>query len=225
MEYTFVWAVNGKSNWNNNEVKYSIASVKKFHPDADIIIIGEKPDFYDGKFIQHKDIDASPYINKWKKIIRLCKTEEIPDQFVVMDDDFFLLAPLERKHYGIKETYHQKVNTTPGITHWTSALKNTKRYIDEDTRNYCVHCPLWIDKKSFLEMVDKYDWDTPPGLVMRQLYLSYTNGSIFEIEELERDVKTRNLKDIDNFQYFFSTSDDLVSYGFHQKLIHMYGNV
>lgn len=223
--YTFIWAINGKSLWANNEVRYSIKSVEKYHPGANIIIIGEKPDFYTGKFIQHTDVDSSPYINKWKKIIRLCQLDETPDQFVVMDDDFFLLAPLAKKHFSDSNTFHDKVNNITIHSHWLSALRNTKLLVPENQKNYCTHSPFWIDKKSFLEFITKYDWDIPPGLVLRQLYISYLNGSIFEIEELKHDIKIKTPGEIRNCDYFFSTYDDLVQSGFHHTLKHLYGSI
>ena len=218
----FVWMSSGKSIWENNEIRYSIRSVLKYHPDAEIIILGEKPIWYTGKFIQHTDVSELPYINKWKKTIRACESKLISNEFVSMDDDFFLMAPLERKHYANNNTIKHKEKTSINHTKmWTDVIKQTSSMCATTDPNFYVHTPLWIEKKSFMNVVNKYKgiWDKKPSLGLRQIYcVEVMKSNMFELEKLLIDVKIVWLSQLSRCDKFFSTHDNLKLYGFAEKL-------
>lgn len=224
-QFHFVWLVNGKSNWQNNEIRYSLRSVEKFHPEAFISVVGVCPNFYTGHFVSHIDKSSNPYVNQWRKLLACCLNSEISDPFIYMDDDFFLLSKLQyMTHYAGQGTIAGKVKrNTNGAAHWISVCKNTAKNLPNDAGNYCTHTPLWIDKKSFIETTKKYNFEEGKSLVPRQIYIHEAiQTGLFDLCKLDRDVKIAYPFKIASCDKFFSTYDTLVSNGFPAKIAELY---
>lgn len=218
---SFVWMINNNSAWNNEEIRYSIRSVEQFHPNNPIVVLGTKPVYYTGPFIEHIETTKIGYYNKWEKILLACQQPDdvISNPFVQMDDDIYLLQPLQFVHYSVKGNYF-----LPDVvkTHWHKAKIDTHGVINHPCTNYCIHSPLMIEKQSFLEMSDKYDWRSKL-LIARQLYCLYAQeNNIFETKEMPDDCKVEWARPFAPEELFFSTYDKLDEGGFNQVLIHRY---
>ena len=77
----------------NEELRYSLRSISKNLPTSRVWVVGYKPDWYTGDFISVPDTSS-----KFKNIHNLIKTvaydDRISDDFVMMNDDFFVLEPM-----------------------------------------------------------------------------------------------------------------------------------
>ena len=84
------------------EMRYSLRSVAKHHPNATVYVVGEPYDWMQGvNVLPYKDT----YNNKIKNVTAKIKhaTEQLPDgNYVYMNDDFILLKP------WIHATYYDK---------------------------------------------------------------------------------------------------------------------
>ena len=78
----------------NEELRYSIRSVMNSFPDAKIWVSGGKPDWYIGNYISI-DQNGSKYANAIANINAICDSKEISDDFVLMNDDFFILKKID----------------------------------------------------------------------------------------------------------------------------------
>lgn len=219
---SFVWMVNGSSAWNNEEIRYSIRSAKKYHPNNPVTVLGTKPSYYTGHFIEHIEITKIGYYNKWEKILLACEQPDsiISNPFVQMDDDIYLLQALQLAHYSVKGNYF-----LPEIvkTHWHQAKIDTHSVIKElPCSNFCIHAPLLIEKQSFLKMSNDYDWKSKM-LIARQLYCLYAQqNNIFPILEQPDDCKLEWARPFGTNELFFSTYDKLDEGGFDQILQYRY---
>jgi len=141
----------------NEELRYSIRSVIKHFPDAKIWVLGNKPDWYTGNFVPIRNIGE-----KFTNIANCCyeaaRHPEISDPFVWMNDDFFIMKPLEsilplhrgslkeradRYAQGISTSYYNK------LLHATYSQLVSRGI--EDPLDYDVHMPLVMDKEGTLE--------------------------------------------------------------------------
>lgn len=200
----FCYVLGSGSRWQDNEIRYSIRSVLKFHPDAIIHIFGEKPRWYDGL---HTYVpDATPYaqLNQWKKLEAACRVYE---EFVYMDDDFFLLEPFEPKHYKWGTLHEYQAGVDPRSA-WGQVVVNTYKAMP-DAERHLLHVPLPIISENFLKIGALYPQRyEPPSLVPRQIYCHHETA--FEVAEI-RDCKINRTLDLERIEGrpFFSTGDNV----------------
>lgn len=186
----FVWTLKESPN---DEVRYSIRSVLKFHPDAEVFIIGDVPDWYSGEFHRMKP-SGNRYADKWQKMLIAM---DWFDEFIQMDDDFFLREPFKVAHY-----YHGKIidkarHCKRRITRREELIYNTYELFP-DANNYMLHIPLPVCSKAF-KPIDRF-------VSFRQYYCSLES----KYERIEhKDVKIRAKTEGVPDAPFFSTGDKI----------------
>ncbi len=195
---------------DNEELRYSIRSVVANLKHNKIWIVGYKPDWYTGDFISVEDTSS-----KFNNIINCLKvvidSEDVSENFIFMNDDFFLLKQLDsipvlhggllfdkvEKYMSIisnsyarllQRTYHELVNS--GIS---------------DPLDYDIHVPMPMTKSGLRLAITK-------AYFPRSAY-----GNIMSIGgELTRDVKayqkgsylSSNSYDFENGSLPFISSED-----------------
>lgn len=144
----------------NEELRYSIRSVVKYASHNKIWLIGNKPDWYYGNFVEVPD-KSTKFQN-----IKAC-TAAIPliggisDNFVLMNDDFFLL-----NHVGQMPVYHggslaDKIDKyiELGARKYATLLSRTyKDLIRQGIKaplDYDIHLPMPMNKEKLKESIDK----------------------------------------------------------------------
>lgn len=188
--------------------------MEQFFPqNTGIIIIGERPSWYTGLHFYVPDASECPYVNQWNKLYYACNLKEVSPIFIYFDDDFYLNEPFELRHYfngGFirKFNHHRHMSGT-----WAACIRNTYHALPESP-DHCLHVPLPIRKRRFLEVADMY-WTLcgqPPSIVPRQAYCIHETA----FPKLEiRDVKKTDLESVmTSVDPFFSTyeamEDDLL---------------
>ena len=148
----------------NEELRYSIRSLVKNLPDVKVWIIGDAPSWYTGnliKTIAHRD----KYVTVRRNLTVLCETDEIGEDFVLMNDDFFVMQPMDRVavwHRGLlRDSCNRRKQIEP-YSMYTKFLFTTHKIIHslgiEDPLDYELHTPLPLTKQSLFKAVGK------PGL-------------------------------------------------------------
>jgi hypothetical protein len=88
MDYVYIC-----KDGDNEELRYSIRSVLKNAPEGNIWVVGGKPEWYSGNHIAieqtKKKID-----NARANLAAIVTTKEISNEFVLMNDDFFIVNPI-----------------------------------------------------------------------------------------------------------------------------------
>lgn len=190
----------------NEELRYSIRSVLKYFTDAKIWVVGGKPSWYSGNHIQVNDVG-----NKFQNINNCYKNiindNNISNDFILMNDDFFLLSNINNYKYydGLIE---DKINSHSAI-HGNSSYARTLRGCIQALKkqgihnplNYDVHTPMTLNKANLAKVVDL-------SLAPRSMY-----GNLFVNNGLEiKDVKIyKHSKDINLINDFISTEDNSFS--------------
>ena len=171
---------------NNEELRYSIRSVVESFPDSKIWVVGGKPIWYTGNYIEVTQ-NLSKYRNAIENLKALCNSEEISDRFVLMNDDFYIVKNIDsiKDYHGgpllEKINLYQKLNSNSNYTRKLAATyKKIKSLGIENPLDYELHVPMVMEKeklKQTLEHNYQFLW--------RSIY-----GNVFNVggEQME-DVK------------------------------------
>ncbi len=147
----------------NEELRYSIRSVLKNTKDAVIWVVGGKPNWYIGNYIKVIQ-DQNKYQNALNNLRTACLSDQIPENFILMNDDFYIIKQLDE----IK-TYHNglladKLTTYQDLDHhssYTARLFKTYRELQksriQDPLSYELHVPMPMEKSKLINVLgEKY---------------------------------------------------------------------
>jgi hypothetical protein len=195
---------------DNEELRYSIRSVRHNASYNNLWVVGGKPDWYYGNFVEVPDVG-----NKFQNIQECYKAitqiGAISNEFVLMNDDFFILKPV-----GIMPILHggpliekiERYNNNGASTKYTrillEAYKKMQKLRIKDPLDYDIHTPMVIEKNKIKDFIDL-------SLAPRSMY-----GNMFNIGgENIQDVKIYSSKKMQFnsiFDYsnlaFLSTEDE-----------------
>jgi hypothetical protein len=196
----------------NEELRYSIRSVLKFFPDAEIWVIGGKPGWYVGNHIPVNQ-NSVKYNNVKNNIEKLLSDERIDDSFVYMNDDFYLTNMpdfSQSYHRGTIKTYleesaefFQKHLYRKLIAR---AHNKLKKFMSDEPLNYELHIPILISKSRLKNSYSRLE-------VWRSFYGNYYKIGGKEI--LDCKLYPNNISDginlnnfIDDHSPFLSSNDN-----------------
>ena len=200
------------------ELRYSLRSAEKFLDFDEVYIVGDRPEFLQGlNHIEFIEPGADRHRNSSNKIFKVADTLEISENFIFMNDDFFLLTEMR-----------PVPNYTISIDHWfktyyslswrqTRMLK-TMELLSRNIEVFEVHAPMILNKTNILKLVNKYQ--LPQGSMFRTLY---GNEYADETVKLPKDYKATDdlslQKMLKEEPPFFSTSDELVVTPLSKKIL------
>lgn len=190
----------------NEELRYSIRSVLHNFPEARIWVVGGKPDWYVGNFIEVEDM-GSKFVNIDRCYKEILFNDQISNSFILMNDDFFILkSDISYNYYDqllnekIK-SHCQLYGNSPYARALSGAEKELKKIGIDQPLNYDVHTPMAFEKDKLSMVVDL-------SLAPRSMY-----GNIFINNGINiQDVKIyKRQKNIDLNGSIISTEDNSFS--------------
>jgi hypothetical protein len=144
---------------DNEELRYSIRSIVKNLPHSKVWIVGYKPDWYTGDFIPVEDI-SSKFKNITNALRVVCDTEDISDDFILMNDDFFVLKPLDAMPNFVGGTLSEKINEYRNIdprSRYANILDDTNIYLVkkgiETPMDYDLHVPMIMNRNNLKSVI------------------------------------------------------------------------
>lgn len=174
-----VYVLGSGSNWNNNELRFSLRSIEKnLSGYRNIYVVGEDPGFT-------KDVILIPYPdeigphnadgNIIRKVIRACNEDNLSDDFVYMNDDEYFLRPLHTSeiypiHKGDMNTFADSYFER---NYWRSRLLRTREHLNMarlSALHFDHHAPMIFNKHRFPDIVDRFDYASDVGLTIKSLY-------------------------------------------------------
>lgn len=139
----------------NEELRYSIRSVVNNCNIDSLWVVGGRPDWYIGNYIEVTQ-KYSKYKNAFNNFKTICNTSDIPDEFVLMNDDFFITSPVNTITSYYNGTLEEKINayeTILGRSSYINRLKATQDKLIQmgfdNPLNYEIHVPMLMSKKLF----------------------------------------------------------------------------
>ena len=202
------------SKWQNNEIRFSLRSVEKNLRDVGrIFIIGECPRFLRNVIhIPAVDGFENKQMNAIFKIREACRTFDLSEEFVLMNDDFFFLKHTTRIQPHILGTLREAVrdhSTKAG--YYFQALRQTLDLLQaaghEDPLDYEAHVPMILEKQKFLEITDAVEW-AEVGYCFRSIY-----GNTYGLGGKKRkDTKVHRIEQLEELSNgdILSTADRVV---------------
>jgi hypothetical protein len=197
-----------RSNKVAKYLKASIRSVSKLYPDAEIIIIGDKPTWLRRCIhIPFKEKAFSKgYVNVWNKMMIVANKFYNP--FIWMNDDFILNKPfdwhdsqmcykdLEYRKSGVSEGnfYNTRINRT------FSLLEGLKL----GSECYDTHQPMVIDP-TVIKWMNYHFKMTDNAYLFKTLYGQVTKSAYKQYEYAH--CKINSMDDYISDMIYFSTSD------------------
>lgn len=199
---------------DNEELRYSLRSLKNL-PHEKVHIVGYKPSWVTN--VNHIDITqdkGGKNLNTTHNMLMAAKNEDVSDDFILMNDDFFIMKPLsELPHYNrgtIKELekYYEQFAST-----YYQGMVDTREYMEElglgdNLLSYELHIPMIFNKNNVIDMFSRYYQDAPPVSVLhkRSLYgnmYNYGGETIKDVKVYQRDGQ------FDKDGTFLSTEDSI----------------
>ena len=196
-----------KESEENNDLRYSLRSVAKFVKFDKIWIVGYKPSWVTNvEYIPVKQI-GNKWTNSIKNILAACNCDNISEDFVLMNDDFFAIKPIENLEESINVSLGLLKNSIKKHGHLNSRWGHAFMYlfellksmrIPEPYYDYESHIPLKINRKKYLEVMEyqkvKDFMRTPKVLHKRSLYKNCSENTNPRI--LSEDVKIENDREV-----------------------------
>lgn len=215
------------SKWDDNELRYSLRSFEKYLSGfGDVFIVGECPGWITGVVhIPCPDIRMIGASNATNKILTACLDRRLSNNFLLSNDDFFLLKPVEaiRFPYYCRNDLMFRIEKL-GNTTYARSRKKTFEYLTKNgygTRSFEVHCPMVMNKFNFCDTMNRVDWEN--GHLCRSIY-----GNVMNIPATKRGDYIVNLplnlsSPIEQNQ-FFSIRDEMVNSYMIQLFEELYPN-
>mgnify|MGYP003407829840 CR=1 FL=1 len=212
--------INSKSRWSDNEIKFSLRSLEKFASGyRDVYVVGHKPTFLNDNVVHIPFADSygNKATNIMLKVLKASETDEISDDFCLLNDDYFFVNPVDIKTYP----YYWKCDLAHTIQiqrneYQQHVIPTYKELLDRKlpTKNFDTHKPIIYNKSLFQDIVSQYDWNRPYGFILRSIYCN-TLG-ITGIERVDNKVNhshvpdnwTRITKDLDCFSVGDQSTDN-----------------
>lgn len=204
-----------KEAYDNEELRYSLRSVDQNLPHRNVWIYGIPPC---GIRVDHTARFNQVGRTKWARVRsmfeKLALNSSLSDNFVLMNDDFFIMKPINelKNYYGgsLQERINVIEDHFNGPNSYTMRLRRTNEQLKKlklTTKNYELHIPMIVNKEKFLEQLDLYAGQNGAS---RSFY-----GNTYKIGGTKtKDVKVYDLDgDFDHNTTFLSTSDSSFYFG------------
>lgn len=151
------------SNWQDNELRYSLRSAQQHVSVDQVIVVGERPPWLTGVLhIPAMDIYQRPVACTLHKLLEACTDERVPERFVLMNDDFIFLAdqPDPLPTY-IRGTVKQYVDGGPRYEAFyyglmCTALRSWQKLGIAHPLDYDGHWPMPMTKAGVLAMAERF---------------------------------------------------------------------
>jgi hypothetical protein len=147
MDYVYIC-----KHGDNEELKYSIRSVVKNLPTGKIWVVGGKPEWYSGNYILVPDFSGK-FANIKTCLETIINTAEISEDFILMNDDFFITKKQDSLpifHGGpLSDKINRYKELRPG-SRYAALLSKTYAELErmgyKEPLDYDIHVPMPMNK-------------------------------------------------------------------------------
>lgn len=196
-----VYVVGGDSTWGYNELRYSIRSAEKNLNFNKLIIVGYKPNFLNKSVenIYIPDDKGHKYLNVAYKIKKLLTSDLVSDEFIFMNDDFFLLKEFPKIPYYFNKSVKQWVRQYPFYK--GKYYKQIEKLYEAfpEGKFFELHFPMVYNKKMAIDVIEKHQLNLT--LMLRSYYCNEYIDIIKPVESLDYKIYSQN-----NINYMIKSS-------------------
>jgi len=199
--YDLVYIV--KEGEINPDLRMSLRSVSKFCKYRKIWIIGYKPSWVQNVEYIHTEQTGNKWKNSMVNYTTACTCPDISDNFILMNDDFFAIKQITNweentnVYLGTLLDEIKRYSKTEKKSRWQYAFSYAEELLTQmnckNQFNYESHWPILINKKDFLEFLNRPEikefQNTKKVLHKRSVYRNLYPTKTVENQRLIKDVK------------------------------------
>ena len=199
----------------DEELTYSLRSLVNL-PHKQVFIVGGCPTNLNKSKLIHCPISQGNdrYENTTNSLKHICQDERLSDNFILMNDDFFILKPTDPSELNLCRGTIQEVINEIGHRYETGSpyltgMKQTHIYLRDlgysKPLSYELHVPMVLNKKRFLDL-----FSLPYINTIRKGHIRSIYGNVY----LKDSQKIRDVKVYRDFytplgsDKFLSTEDN-----------------
>lgn len=196
---------------DNEELRYSIRSVINSFPDAKVWLVGGKPKWYSGNYIPVEQ-NHNKYTNALNNLQALCNSDKIPNNFILMNDDFFIIKKIDKiEHFHgglLLDKIDRYVKITGSSLYIKKLILTNSRLIQNGIElpyDYELHTPMPMEKDKLCLILKKY-----PSCLWRSIYGNIYNVGGTKINDVKVYTNRRHLarsNEITEKSIYLSTED------------------
>lgn len=219
----FVDAVYICRNGENEELRYSLRSIEKNMLYDNVWVVGGKPDWYSGNYIAVEQ-DSRKYENARKNLKAIVNSSEISENFILMNDDFFVINRVDKVPYLYSGTLASKINdlkdgigpNIPYIHMLTLTNRVIKKLGIKEPLDYELHTPMIMNKVKLASVIDKPSlWRSTYGNLYGVGGLQQADIKVYS----ETNVERRDGSPIDIGSELFLSGSDRSFYTIYNKIL------
>ncbi len=146
----------------NEELTYSLRSLSNL-PHNQVFIVGGCPTNLNKSKLIHSPISQGNdrYENTTNSLKHICHEPRLSEDFILMNDDFFILKPTDPIELNlcrgtiqevINEIGHRYETNSPYLTGMKQTLIYLKDLGHSEPLSYELHVPMVLNKKRFLDL-------------------------------------------------------------------------
>ena len=135
----------------NDELRYSLRSLANL-PHDNVWVIGGAPKWYKGKRIKVKQ-SGDKYSNARRNLNALCDSPDITESFILMNDDFFIMRPVDDVPYLHGGSVYDKIKRHSAYapdSAYVRLLWDTLHVLANrgchTSYDYALHVPMVMEK-------------------------------------------------------------------------------
>ncbi len=150
-DVVYVYKENIKGGMN---LKYSLRSLCNIKHNK-VFIVGDLPDWVNNTTYIPFDFNkkGNRVVNVFNQIKKACQHGEVSEDFILFNDDYYVLKPIGKLNYYIRGKEPKK-----NKSYYYKSWMRTKDLFGDDFKSFCpLHTPIIYNKKKFLELFEKFD--------------------------------------------------------------------
>ena len=212
-------------NGRNEELRYSLRSIFANTYVNSVWVVGGMPSWYSGPHIRVEQND-SKYENAKKNLRTILDSDQIPEKFILMNDDFFITKPIHNipvYHGGLLDHKAERYAQYRATGQYTKMLLETSQTLKEhgvpNPLDYSIHVPMTIHKQNL-------EFALTIGGAIRSVYgnMNRIGGTQLPVDDVK--VHNKGIAFPESFNYlrnefdlpFLSTSDLTFQHVYRKKL-------
>lgn len=143
----------------NEELRYALRSIAANLPHSRVWIVGHRPKWTCDVGVIQTQQYGTKYTNSTNNLVQACRDPRVSEDFVLWNDDFFLLRPIDRvpvMHRGPLAdvlSYYGRLGGRYFQGMYATALMLELLGVTEPL-SYELHVPLPMRKADFLQVID-----------------------------------------------------------------------
>jgi hypothetical protein len=145
---------------DNEELRYSLRSVSKNLKFRNVWVVGGKPDWYTGNYINRAQ-SGNKYANARNNLKAVVDCGDITDEFVLMNDDFYVMSPVEVVPYFHGGDLMDKIRVFEGFaakSRYVQMLWDTLHILaskgSPTALDYALHVPMRLRRSELGPMLN-----------------------------------------------------------------------